>query len=126
MKTVISTTGAPKAIGPYSQAIKVGNMLFTSGQIPMDPATGEMVSGDIKAQTERVMKNLDAVLTTAGMSFVNVIKTTVFLADMKTFADMNGVYAQYFPTNPPARSTVQVAKLPKDAGIEIELVASLN
>jgi 2-iminobutanoate/2-iminopropanoate deaminase len=123
MKNIISTTGAPKAIGPYSQAIKTGKMLFTSGQIPIDPATGEMVTGDIKAQTERIMKNLEAVLIAGGMNFGDVVKTTVFLADMKTFADMNGVYAKYFPENPPARSTVQVAKLPKEAGIEIEVVA---
>jgi 2-iminobutanoate/2-iminopropanoate deaminase len=124
MKTVISTTDAPKAIGPYSQAIKVGKMLFTSGQIPMDPATGEMITGDIKIQTERVMKNLEAVLAAAGMNFGNVVKTTVFLSEMKTFSDMNSVYAKYFPNNPPARATIQAAKLPKDAAIEIELIAS--
>lgn len=126
MKTVITTTDAPKAIGPYSLAIKIGKMLFTSGQIAIDPGSGEMSAGDIKAQTERVMKNLEAVLAAAGMNFENVIKTTVFLADIKTFADMNSVYAKYFPNNPPARSTVQAAKLPKDAAIEIELIASVE
>lgn len=124
MKKIISTTDAPKAIGPYSQAIRSGNMLFTSGQIAINPSTNEMIAGDIKAQTEQVMKNLEGILKAAGMSFANVIKTTVFLADMKKFAEMNSVYAKYFPENPPARATVQVAKLPKDAEIEIELIAS--
>ena len=124
MKKIISTTDAPKAIGPYSQAIKAGNMLFASGQIAINPSTSEMITGDIKAQTEQVMKNLESVLKAAGMSFGNVVKTTVFLADMKNFAEMNSVYAKYFAENPPARSTVQVAKLPKNAEIEIELIAS--
>lgn len=124
MKEIITTTDAPKAIGPYSQAIKAGNMLFVSGQIAINPSTSEMIVGDIKAQTEQVMKNLESILKAAKMSFGNVVKTTVFLADMKKFAEMNSVYAKYFPENPPARSTVEVAKLPKDAEIEIELIAS--
>jgi 2-iminobutanoate/2-iminopropanoate deaminase len=123
MKTVISTTGAPKAIGPYSQAAKSGNMLFTAGQIPIDPETNEITAGDIRDQTERVMKNLEAVLASAGMNFTHVVKTTVYLADLTDFPAMNEVYALYFPDRPPARSTVQVARLPKDAGIEIDLIA---
>ena len=123
MKAVIGTPGAPKAIGPYSQAIKAGNILFTAGQIPMDPETNELVTGDIKAQTEQVMKNLEAVLAAAGMTFNNVVKTTVYLADLADFAGMNETYAIYFPSNPPARSTVQVAKLPKDVGIEMDFIA---
>ncbi len=123
MKTVISVTGAPKAIGPYSQAIKFGNMLFTAGQIPIHPETNEIIAGDIRDQTERVMKNLEAVLASAGMSFTHVVKTTVYLSDLADFSAMNEVYALYFPDHPPARSTVQVAKLPKDVGIEIDLIA---
>jgi len=123
MKKVISTPGAPKAIGPYSQAIKIGNMLFTAGQIPMVPETSELVTGDIKAQTERVFKNLEAVLRAANMNFTHVVKVTVYLADMADFPKMNEVYSLYFPDYPPARSTVQVAKLPKDVAIEIDLIA---
>ena len=123
MKTVISATGAPKAIGPYSQAIKFGNMLFTAGQIPIDPETNEIMTGDIRDQTERVMKNLEAVLASAGMNFAHVVKTTVYLSDLADFPAMNEVYALYFPDRPPARSTVQVAKLPKDVAIEIDLIA---
>ena len=103
MKSVISVTGAPKAIGPYSQAIKFGNMLFTAGQIPIDPETGRVVKGGIKEQTERVMKNLEAIFTAAAMTFNDVVKTTIYLADMDDFPTMNDVYGLYFPTHPPAR-----------------------
>ena len=125
-KTAIATNDAPAAIGPYSQAVRVGDMLFTSGQIPIDPATGNLVHGDIAAQTTRVLENLKAVLAAAGIDMIHVVKTTVFLKDMKDFAAMNEVYAKYFaPAGvvPPARSTVQVAALPKDALVEIECVA---
>ena len=125
-KTAISTNDAPAAIGPYSQAVRVGDMLFTSGQIPIDPATGNLVPGDITAQTTRVLENLKAVLSAAGIDLVHVVKTTVFLKDMKDFAAMNVVYAKYFAGPgivPPARSTIQVAALPKDAMIEIECIA---
>ncbi|MCR1933894.1 RidA family protein [Clostridium tepidum] len=124
-KVVISTKKAPAALGAYSQAIKVGDLLFTSGQIPLDPATGELVSDDIKKATERSMENLKAVLEEAGTSFDKVIKTVIFLKDMNDFAAVNEVYAKYFKENPPARSCVQVGKLPKDALVEIELVAMI-
>ena len=125
-KTAISTTDAPAAIGPYSQAVRVGDMLFTSGQIPIDPATGNLVPGGIVEQTTRVLENLKAVLAAAGIDVIHVVKTTVFLKDMKDFAAMNEIYARYFaPAGivPPARSTVQVAALPKDALVEIECIA---
>jgi 2-iminobutanoate/2-iminopropanoate deaminase len=122
-KTIISSENAPKAIGPYSHAVQAGGFVFTSGQIPTDPATGAVVSGDIKNQAERVFKNLEAVLAAAGASFADVVKTTVFLRDMNDFAAVNEVYASYFAGDFPARSCVQVAKLPKDAGVEIEMVA---
>ena len=125
-KTAISTKDAPAAIGPYTQAIRVGDTLFTSGQIPIDPATGNLVAGGIAEQTTRVLENLKAVLAAAGIDFVHVVKTTVFLKDMKDFAAMNEVYAKYFAAHgsiPPARSTVQVAALPKDAMVEIECIA---
>jgi len=125
-KTAISTKDAPAAIGPYSQAVRVGDTLYTSGQIPIDPATGDLVSGDITEQTTRVLENLKAVLGEAGVNFTHVIKTTVFLKDMKDFAAMNAIYARYFAPEgavPPARSTVQVAALPKDALVEIECIA---
>lgn len=125
-KTAISTKDAPAAIGPYSQAVRVGDTLYTSGQIPIDPATGDLVSGDITEQTTRVLENLKAVLGEAGVDFTHVIKTTVFLKDMKDFAAMNAIYARYFAPEgvvPPARSTVQVAALPKDALVEIECIA---
>ncbi len=125
-KTAIATTDAPAAIGPYTQAIRTGDLVFTSGQISLDPATGQMLSGDITQQTERVMANLRAVLTAAGVSFANVVKTTVFLKDMRDFAAMNEVYARAFAGEgvvAPARSTVQVAALPKDALVEIECIA---
>lgn len=123
MKEVISTEKAPGAIGPYSQAIKAGGMLFCSGQIPIDPATGEFVEGGVAEQTEQVFKNLMAVLEAGGSSLDHVVKTTVFLADMNDFAAMNEIYAKYFDSNKPARATVQAARLPKDARVEIECVA---
>ena len=123
MHTPIATPQAPQAIGPYSQAIAAGNLVFTSGQIPLDPATQQMVQGDVRAQAERVMENLGAVLQAAGASFQQVVKATIFLADLADFAVVNEVYGKRFPTNPPARSTVQVAALPKGARLEIELIA---
>jgi 2-iminobutanoate/2-iminopropanoate deaminase len=123
MKEIISTENAPGAIGPYSQAVKTGNMVFLSGQIPIDPQTGEFVSGGVAEQTEQVLKNLSAVLEAAGMSLNNVVKTSVFLADMNDFTAMNEVYARYFSENKPARATVQAARLPRDARVEIECIA---
>ena len=123
MKQVIATPNAPKAIGPYSQAIVHNGLAFLSGQIPLDPATGEMVDGDVAAQTERVLKNIEGLLEACGSSINNVVKTTVFLKDMTEFAAMNAVYARYFPTNPPARSTVEAARLPRDVRVEIEAIA---
>jgi len=124
MKEIISTEKAPGAIGPYSQAIKAGGMVYCSGQIPLDPATGEFVSSDIAGQTEQVLKNLSAVLEAAGSGLNNVVKTTVFLADMSDFAEMNEVYARYFSENKPARATVQAARLPRDSRVEIECIAT--
>ncbi len=123
MKQVISTENAPGAIGPYSQAIKAGGMVFCSGQIPIDPATGEFVSDIVSEQTDQVLKNLGEVLRAAGSSLDNVVKTTVFLADMGDFAEMNEVYGRYFNENKPARATVQAARLPKDARVEIDCIA---
>jgi 2-iminobutanoate/2-iminopropanoate deaminase len=120
---VIATDEAPKAIGPYSQAIVSGDLVFTSGQIPLDPKTQEMVKGDIRAQAERVMENLRSVLEAAGASFGQVVKTTIFLADLADFAAVNEVYGKRFSGSPPARSTVQVAALPKGARVEIEMIA---
>jgi 2-iminobutanoate/2-iminopropanoate deaminase len=125
MRTAVSTDGAPKAIGPYSQAIRAGSLLFLSGQIPIDPATGQMVDGDIAQQTHRVFKNLEAILTAAGASFDNVVRTTVYLADMSDFAAMNEVYGTYFSSPAPARATVQASRLPMDARVEIDLIASV-
>lgn len=124
MKEVISTENAPGAIGPYSQAIKASGMIFCSGQIPIDPATGEFVEGGVKEQTEQVFKNLIAVLEAGGSSLDGVVKTTVFLADMNDFAAMNEVYSKYFDSNKPARATVQAARLPRDAKVEIECIAT--
>jgi len=121
--TIVSTEKAPKAIGPYSQAIRSGDLIFTSGQIPLDPATQQLVQGDIRAQTERVMENLAAVLAAAGSGFDRVIKATIFVIDLNDFAAVNEIYGKRFPEDPPARSTVQVAALPKGARVEIELVA---
>jgi len=126
MKTAISSPGAPKAIGPYSPAVRAGQLVFLSGQVPMDPTSGNLVDGDIAAQTRRVFENLGALLTAAGLSFGNVVRTTVFLADMNDFAAMNQVYATYFSEPYPARSTVQVARLPKDARVEIDVIASID
>ena len=120
---VVSTDKAPKAIGPYSQAIVAGDLVFTSGQIPLDPQTQQMVQGYVRAQAERVMENLSAVLSGAGASFATVVKATIFLADLNDFAAVNEVYGKRFPNAPPARSTVQVAALPKGARVEIDLVA---
>lgn len=124
-KAPIHTTDAPAAIGPYSQAIRIGNFVFTSGQVALDPATGQLVSGGIEEQTHRVLKNLQAVLAADGLAFSNVVKTTVFLKDMEHFGAMNTIYAEYFRSHgtPPARSTVEVARLPKDALVEIEVIA---
>jgi 2-iminobutanoate/2-iminopropanoate deaminase len=119
---VISASNAPKSIGPYSQAIRIQNMLFTSGQIPVDPATGEVVNG-IENQTRQVLENLKAILKQAGTGFENVVKTTVFIKDMNDFAEINKIYGQYFNEPYPARSCVEVARLPKDVAIEIEAVA---
>jgi len=121
----VSVPDAPKAIGPYAQAVKVGNLLYTAGQIPLDPVTMKLVEGDIGAQTARVLSNLEAILRGAGATLADVVKTTVFLADMKDFAAMNEVYAERFGAHRPARSTVQVAALPAGARIEIEVVAAL-
>ncbi len=123
MREIISTDKAPGAIGPYSQAIKTGGMVYCSGQIPIDPVTGEFVSNDITEQTDQVLKNLSAVLEAAGTSLGNVVKTTVFLADMSDFAAMNEIYARYFGENKPARATVQAARLPREAKVEIECIA---
>jgi 2-iminobutanoate/2-iminopropanoate deaminase len=122
-KTIVSTQNAPAAIGPYSQAIVTPQgFVYTAGQIPIDPSTGNIVAGDIKAQTARVMENLKAILEASGSNMERVVKTTVFLADMGEFAAMNEVYGGYFKSNPPARSTVQVSRLPKDVRIEIEAI----
>jgi len=124
-KDVISTPRAPAAIGPYSQAVRSGNLLFLSGQIPLDPATGQLVDGDISLQTERVLKNLGAVLEAAGSSLEKVLKTTVYLRDITEFGRMNEVYGKFFGEKPPARATVEVARLPRDAAVEIDLVAEV-
>ncbi len=128
MREVIKTSSAPAAIGPYSQGIRVsaGKMLFTAGQVPLDPATGQMVTGDIKAQTRRVLENVKAILHAAGASFENVVKTTVFMTDLNEFAAMNEVYAEFFSTNPPARSTVEVRALPRGCKVEIETIAIIG
>ena len=126
MKEIVSTENAPGAIGPYSQAIKAGGLVFCSGQIPIDPATGQFVSDVVSEQTEQVLKNLNEVLKAAGTSLDGVVKTTVFLADMNDFAEMNEVYGRYFNENKPARATVQAAGLPRDAKVEIECIAVLG
>ncbi len=122
-KEIVATAAAPAAIGPYSQAVKIAGLVFTAGQIPLDPATGKLVEGDIAAQTERVMRNLEAVLGAAGAGFDGVVKTTCFLADLDDFAAFNAVYGRYFPEQPPARSTVQAARLPAGARVEVECIA---
>jgi 2-iminobutanoate/2-iminopropanoate deaminase len=123
MKEIIATERAPQAIGPYSQAVRAGNLVFASGQIPIDPSTKEFVSGGISEQTEQVLKNLKAVFEAAGVGLEKIVKTTVFLADMNDFTAMNEVYGKYFGQNPPARATVQAARLPRDAKVEIEAIA---
>ncbi len=122
-RKVISTDKAPAAIGPYSQAIRVGRLVFTAGQIGIDPATGELVSGGIEAETRQALKNLEAVLECTTCSLKGIVKTTVYLADINEFAQFNKVYAEFFPEEPPARSTIQVAALPKGARVEIEAIA---
>jgi len=121
---IIHTDNAPKAIGPYSQAVKAGNMLFVSGQIPINPQTGELSNGTIQEQTKLVMDNIGAILKAAGLGYENIVKTTCLLADISDFAEMNKVYAEYFPTNPPARSAFAVKDLPKGARLEIEVMAA--
>jgi 2-iminobutanoate/2-iminopropanoate deaminase len=122
-KTIIKPAKSPAAVGPYNHAVRVGDLLFCAGQIPIDPATGNLLVGDIKAQTERVLQNVKAILDDQGLTFANVVKSTVFLTDLANFAGMNEVYAQYFTQDFPARSTIQVAGLPKGAGVEIEVLA---
>lgn len=126
MRDVISTPAAPAAIGPYSQAIRAGDFLFVSGQIPLDPSTGALVGGDVQAQTRRVLENLSAILRAAGASLEHVVKTTVYLADMADFPTMNEVYATFFTSAAPARATVQVSRLPRDVRVEIDAVAYLG
>jgi 2-iminobutanoate/2-iminopropanoate deaminase len=123
MRDVISTKDAPQAIGPYSQAIRANGLVFVSGQVAIDPATQQVIHGDITAQTDRVLKNLDGVLKAAGSSLEKVVRSTVFLKDMEDFGAMNEVYGRYFKANPPARSTVQAARLPKDVLVEIDVIA---
>jgi 2-iminobutanoate/2-iminopropanoate deaminase len=123
MREVIATSGGPKAIGPYSQAIKANGFVFVSGQVAFDPATQQIVEGDVSAQTDRVLQNLSAILNAAGTSLDKVVKSTVFLKNMSDFAAMNEVYGRYFTQSPPARSTVEVARLPKDVLVEIDVIA---
>ena len=123
MRRIVSTDSAPQAIGPYSQAVQIGEWVFSSGQIPLDPRTGQFVEGGIAEQTEQVLKNLGEVLRAAGVGLQDVVKTTVYLADMDDFAAMNEAYGRFFPENPPARSTVQAARLPRDARVEIDVIA---
>ena len=123
MKTVISTKEAPAAVGPYSQAIAAGSLVFCSGQIPLEPGTGILIEGNIAQQTERILENLTAVLRAHGLQLEHVVKTTVFLTDLANFTEMNNAYAKFFPHDPPARSTIQVAALPKGANVEIEEIA---
>ncbi len=125
VKNIIATDRAPRAIGPYSQAVRAGNLVFASGQIPIDPATGQFVPGGIAEQTEQVLRNLTAVFAAAGVGMDQVIKTTVFLADMDDFTAMNEVYGSFFGEEPPARATVQAARLPRDARVEIEAIAAV-
>jgi len=126
MKTIVATDAAPKAIGPYSQAVTYNGVAYLSGQIPLDPATGQVVEGDIAVQTEQVLENLKAVLEASGSSLAQVLKTSVFLKDMADFPRMNEVYGRYFSSNPPARATVEVARLPRDVRIEVECVAAVG
>ena len=123
VKDIIATDRAPRAIGPYSQAVRAGDLVFASGQIPIDPATGEFVAGGVAEQTEQVLRNLTAVFEAAGVGMNQIVKTTVFLADMDDFTAMNEVYGRFFSVEPPARATVQAARLPRDARVEIEAIA---
>ena len=123
IKTIIKPAKSPAAVGPYNHAVRVGDLLFCAGQIPLDPATGNLISGDIKAQTERVLQNVKAILDDQKLTFGNVVKSTVFLTDLENFSGVNEVYAKYFTGDFPARSTIQVAALPKGANVEIEVVA---
>jgi 2-iminobutanoate/2-iminopropanoate deaminase len=125
-KQIIHTTDAPQAIGPYSQAVRVGQFVFLSGQIPLDPASGNIIEGDITVQTRRVMENLGAVLRAAGASYSDVVKTTIFLADLDHFSKMNEIYGAYFTSEPPARATVQVGALPRGVLIEIDMIAHIT
>jgi 2-iminobutanoate/2-iminopropanoate deaminase len=125
MRNAVSTTGAPQAIGPYSQGVRAGNMLFVSGQGHLDPATGALIEGDIATQTRRVMDNIGAILKAGGATFDNVARTTVYLADMADFAAMNAVYGEFFSSPAPARTTIQAARLPKDMRVEIDVIAIL-
>ena len=125
VRVAISAADAPRAIGPYSPAIRAGNLVFVSGQVPLDPATGHIVEGDIAAQTDQVMRNIGALLTAAGCSFDHVVRMTVFLADLNDFVAMNEVYGRYVGNPPPARATVQVARLPRDVKVEIDAIAVL-
>lgn len=123
MRQVIATNGAPKAIGPYSQAIRANGFIFVSGQIPIDPATQQLISGSIGEQTERVLRNIEAILQQVGSSMAKIVRCGVFLKDMNDFVAMNEVYAKFFPSDPPARSTIQAARLPKDCQVEIDVIA---
>jgi 2-iminobutanoate/2-iminopropanoate deaminase len=125
-KQIIATDQAPKAIGPYSQAVRAGNLVFLSGQIPLDPRTGEALLGDIADQTRRVMDNLGAVLRASGAGFTEVVRSTIYLTNLADFAKVNEVYGGYFPTEPPARATVQVAALPRGASVEIDMIAHVG
>ncbi len=125
-KEIVSTDRAPAAIGPYSQAIRSGGLLFISGQIPIDPATGDVVAGTIEDQTRQVMENLKAILGAAGLGMERVVKTTIFLTDLDAFASVNAIYGRYFPANPPARATVEVSRLPKGVAVEIEAIATVK
>ncbi|QVL32925.1 RidA family protein [Telmatocola sphagniphila] len=127
MRTIIESPGAPKAIGPYSQGIKIkaNELIYLSGQIPLDPVSGHVVEGGVEAQAERVLENITALLTAAGAKMTDVVKATMFLKDMNDFPKVNAIYSRYFPTNPPARSTIEVARLPRDVLVEIEVIAAL-
>jgi 2-iminobutanoate/2-iminopropanoate deaminase len=125
-KDIISTSKAPQAIGPYSQAVRFDNLLFISGQIPLEPESGEIVKGDIKAQTKQILENLKGVLTAGGSSLDNVLRTTIFLTDLEDYADVNEMYTQFFEKSMPARSTVQVSRLPMEVRIEIDAIAGIN
>jgi 2-iminobutanoate/2-iminopropanoate deaminase len=126
MRAAIAASGAPQAIGPYSSALRVGSLLFISGQLPLEPASGHLVDGDVSAQTRRVLENLGALLTAAGLAYAHVVRTTIFLADMEDFGSVNEIYRSYFSEPYPARSTVQVARLPRDARVEIDAIASYD